>query len=109
MTTAKRCRCGKVALFEITADLCTPCYVKWWKKGGGYEKHFRAELRKKVDAVSLGTNQKILDLLWAGKSAGEVGLAVGLEIDVVAQIIVDNIEMTGVLRHKARGPAELKK
>ena len=55
--------------------------------------HYLIRLRKKVSAVPKGTKQKILDLLFHnGLTVGEVREKVDLELDVVAQIIVDDVE-----------------
>lgn len=54
--------------------------------------HYKMQLRKKVAALPKDTRQKVLDLIWEGKTIGEVKDQLKLETDVVAQIISDNIK-----------------
>lgn len=45
-----------------------------------------------------GDKQQILDLLWAGKSIGEIQQALNLSLETVCGVINENIENVNFLR-----------
>jgi len=52
---------------------------------------YRAELSKRASAVPKAERQRIIDLAWESNRFGAISEAVGLDLMVVSQIIVDNI------------------
>jgi len=52
---------------------------------------YRAGLRKRASAVPKAERQRILDLIRESNTVGAVCDAVGLDLMLVSQIIVDNV------------------
>ena len=52
---------------------------------------YRAELSKRASAVPKSERQRILDLIRESNTVGAICEAVGLDLMLVSQIIVDNI------------------
>jgi len=65
-------------------------------------KVYRSRLRNAIRDVPWETKQRILDLLWDGKTVGEIIKIVDIELLVVSGIIVDNIGTVKYLRRKPK-------
>ena len=57
------------------------------KVGLSYEE----KLQAKVDAVPKEDKQKLLDVIWEGKTLGEAMEVIGVETEIGAKILVDCI------------------
>lgn len=52
---------------------------------------YTEELQQKVDAVSKEDKQKILDVIWDGKTVGEAIDVIGIEHEIGFKIVADCI------------------
>jgi len=64
--------------------------------------HFKILRDREMAKISKETKQKILDLMHHGKSVGDVGKILKLDIMIVAEIIIENIENISFLRREAK-------
>lgn len=54
-----------------------------------------------VESIPKYVKQQVLDLMHEGKSLEEVSREVNLDIDIVAEIIIQNVEVVSFLRRRA--------
>ena len=59
---------------------------------------WKKEYDKNLKEIPKETKQKILDLLWSGKSVGEICELVNLNTLYVSGVIVENIDSVSYLR-----------
>lgn len=55
-----------------------------------------------VDSMSQKRRQEILDLIWTGISVGDVAKKTDIHFEIVAQIIIDNIDDSKILSREAK-------
>ena len=71
------------------------------------DKHYSIERQKEIEQISKEKQQKVLDLLWSGKSVGEVAKILELDLMIVAEIINQNIETACYLRIELKEEKEI--
>lgn len=63
---------------------------------------YMEKLKEDTAKVPIETKQKLLDLLREGKTVGEARDAVGLDLQIVGEIIMQNIESCHWLSNTAK-------
>jgi len=62
----------------------------------------KAEWRRKAKALPLATRQLILDLVWQGKTFGEIARQAGVDTDTIFGVMELNTDRIPVLRTESR-------
>lgn len=63
--------------------------------------HFKILRQREVATIPIETKQKVLDLMHAGKSIGEICDELDLKLDITCEIITQNIQKFSILRTEA--------
>lgn len=63
---------------------------------------YKQEVRKKINATSRETRQKILDLVHQSLCVGDIGKELNISTDIIGQVILDNIVITRTLSTEAK-------
>lgn len=76
---------------------------KWiLMKCPNYTNHFKILRKREIDKLSKETKQKIIDLIYEGKTVGEVKKIVGLDTMIVAEVICQNIGHIAYLKKEIK-------
>jgi len=67
-----------------------------------YKNHYDIVQARKVAAIPREMKQKVLDLMWDGKSIGEICKELNLELDVVCGIVSANIRHISILNTEVK-------